>query len=49
MLNILLQNIPPHSDLHVNHTYSTFERIGTIDDKSNPGGSSGLHKNLPLE
>jgi hypothetical protein len=49
MLSILLQNIPPHSDTHHDETYSTFERIGAIEDKSNPGGSSGLHKNLPLQ
>jgi prepilin-type N-terminal cleavage/methylation domain-containing protein len=38
-----------NGDLNCNGTYSTFERIGTVDAQGNVTGGSGLYKNLPLE
>jgi type IV pilus assembly protein PilA len=38
-----------NADLNCNGTFSTFERIGTVDVQGNVSGGSGLYKNLPLE
>jgi type IV pilus assembly protein PilA len=38
-----------HGDLNCDSTFSTFERVGTIDGENNVSGGAGLFTNLELE